>query len=521
MNHKAVLVILALAAAAIVLLTTAPHGAGLSNDSIGYIAVARHLAAGMGALTEDGTALTVWPPLYPALLATISFASGADPLYIARFTNAVLFGCIIYLSGLLFLKHLKQSANCALLGTAFLLFAAPLMEQLLWVLSESLFFVFLLLYFHFINAYLGKRNLSSLVLLSLSVALACLTRYVGIILIASAAVSILFFQQNNARTKLQHLLLFICISALPLSAWIVHNYLISGTLAGHRTSSIFTLAQNITFTTQTLQDWYLPKRFYNYGAIIVVLGLTSIGLATHILKLKTNLEIKKFLETIHPLLFVIIFYIPFILIMSTHIAYDRIDNRLLSPIYIPLVILIVLFMYYAYQQITVLIEAPALKKWISKITVDILLVTGLSLWLLYQFAWGVIVIHRTATQGAGYSNEKWRNSATIQYILTNPELMPECKNYTSSYTNAPKALYIHTGIAAQNSPMKSMYNSAEVANTIYDLRRTWPEAQTACLIWFNNAKQPNLFALVELHTVANMHRLAKFNDGAVYSIEKK
>jgi hypothetical protein len=79
-KYRLPLAMLGLIAAGISLLATYRYGAGLSHDSVEYVAAARHIAHGAGAVTFDGSPLVAWPRLYPALLATIDWAFAIDPL---------------------------------------------------------------------------------------------------------------------------------------------------------------------------------------------------------------------------------------------------------------------------------------------------------------------------------------------------------------------------------------------------------------------------------------------------------
>src|SRR5512138_2425133 len=87
----------------VLILRATPNGLGLSDDSIGYIAGARSMAAGRGYreayLASDGP-VTHFPPAFPSVLAFFGFL-GIDPLHAARFVNAFLFGLNAALLGIL------------------------------------------------------------------------------------------------------------------------------------------------------------------------------------------------------------------------------------------------------------------------------------------------------------------------------------------------------------------------------------------------------------------------------------
>lgn len=105
-THKLILAVLAIIGVAGVLVATSQYDAGLSPDSVGYISVARSLASGQGFQTWLGAPMTAWPPLYPFLLSLPMVTLGIDPLSNAHVLNAILFGLIIYFSGVLIYRLL-------------------------------------------------------------------------------------------------------------------------------------------------------------------------------------------------------------------------------------------------------------------------------------------------------------------------------------------------------------------------------------------------------------------------------
>jgi len=493
---------------AAILQATRNYGVGISTDSVGYIATARHIATGIGVVTYDGTPLLVQPPLYPALLATINYIFGVDPLSSARIVNAVLFGLIVYLSGLLFLKHLKSSATFALLGAASVLLAVPLIQVSLMAVSELLFIYFVLLYLIFSEAYLAKSNTTSLLLLSLSVTFACLSRYIGVIFILTGVVSILLFRRGSPRVRSRHLLLFVSISALPIGMWVIRNYLLSGTLLGPRPSSIYTLSQNLTFTFNTFLSWYIPGRISGHRSMLMLLSVT-IGFLAGLSTRGNWSKVRTLLSEIGPLLLPIIAYVGFLLVSSTTTAHDKIGNRLLSPVFVPITLLFLLLVSKILTSLT--------ERRLSQKRVSILLAVTIVMWLVYPARATMSLITNAMSQGQGYSSKIWRNSQTIKYLLQNRTLESECV----IYTNGPDALYILANLTARMSPRRTMYNSPKIINDISSLKGFWPEESNSCLIWFDRIGRNYLFTLDELRTVANMQQIIRFEDGAIYSVKRK
>lgn len=507
-RYRLPLAILSVIGTITILLSTRHYGAGLSPDSVGYIATARHIATGIGPINYNGTPLLAQPPLYPALLATIDYVLGIDPLSSAPIVNAALYGFIIYLSGLLFLKHFKSFAF-AFLGTASVLVAIPLIRVSLMAWSEPLFIFFLLLYLILSESHVMKADTTSLLLLSLTVALLCLTRYIGVIFILTGVVSILLFRRNSLSVTFRHLFLFVFISVLPIGMWIIRNYFLSGTLFGPRAPSNHSLFQNLAFTFNTVLSWYIPRRISAHRPILMLLSST-IGFLAGLSARGNWSKIRTALLDISPFLLVIIAYVGFLVVSSTTTAYDPIDNRLLSPVFVPITLLL---LFIASKIPISLTAQPLYQK-----RANVLAVAIIAVWLVYPARITMSLILHTVHHGLGFSSEFWRKSQTIEYLLQNRTVESKCGVI---YTNAPEALYILADLTAKMSPLRTMYNSPEIVNDISSLRGSWPEESNSYLVWFDKIDRQHLFTVDELQTIANLQQIVRFEDGAVYYAARK
>jgi hypothetical protein len=203
---------------ALVLISTHRYGAGLSQDSTDYIAVARNIIAGKGVIDQNGLSFIVQPPLYPALLAL----PGGDPLQTAPLANAVLLGLTVYLAGALFFRHTRGSLFTAA-GVAAILatWSLAFLSRRVW--SEIQFISLVLLFLLLAERYLARRNLPLLVLMAIVAALASLTRYIGITLMGSGVIIILLLSRIKAKARLLDAFLFGLVSTVPFALWILRN----------------------------------------------------------------------------------------------------------------------------------------------------------------------------------------------------------------------------------------------------------------------------------------------------------
>lgn len=500
--------LLGLIGAGIILVATSRYGSGLSADSVGYIATGRHISDGTGFITYNGSPLVGQPPLYPAILASVDFLFGIDPLFSARIIGAILFGLMVFLSGLLFFRHMGGSPAIPFVATLFVLFASPLVQVSIMAWSESLFICFVLLFLIFSEVYLSERGTGTLLLLSIVTALACLTRYIGLILIPVGVINLILFRRDSWKTTIRNILLFLVVALLPIGLWALRNYSISGTFFGPRATSSYPLLHNLSYTFDTVLFWYLPMKVVETPPFLMLLCLT-IGFAAgaSIKAIWPNARI--ILKKIFPALLLIIAYTGFLIISSTITAFDQIGDRLLSPIFVPTTLLLT---YFAYEIIKSL--ARRLPEWLANTAV----ISVFLLAVLYPVITTVLLVSNYIDIGGGGLNNKiWRESATLQYLLQHPSLQADCP----IYSNGPDAIYILANIVAKPSPAKSKYNSSEAATDISSLNGRWPQEKKVCLVWFDTMSRKYLFKADELQTIAKVDKIASLEDGSIYVITPK
>lgn len=506
-KYKLLLVILPLVGAVLVLLSTTHYGAGLSPDSVGYIGTARNIITGNGITSYNGAPLVAQPPFYPILLALVGKIIGADPLSFAHIVNAIIYGIIIYLSGILHKKHLSSFLIFSIFSTSVIAFSIPLFKVSTYAWTEPLFISLTVTSFIFAISYLKSNDSVSLLLLALSIALASLTRYIGVTLILWGGLIVLFFQNNNFKKRVKHLLIFSIVSGLPIGLWLIKNYIISNTFFGSRSPSRFTLYQNINYAFDTLLYWFVPDDIAN--RLFLIVFSVSIGIfAGHNLKNRWQ-EVKLRLKQISPILMFAIIYLIFLIISSTTTAYDRINNRLLSPVYIPFALLILI--------LAEMIVAPYRKKF-SNSLVNTFLIISMVIWLVYPIRNITLNTIKLLQNGRGYNSKAWRESEVIQY-LSSTELETEYP----LFTNAPDAAYILAELSTKMSPSKRKGgNSSSLPNmSPYEIEDSWPEENKAYLIWFDKKIRTYLFTPEELQKITNMELIADLEDGEIYIVTRK
>ena len=311
-------------------------GMGISFDSLIYIAVSKSLLSGKGFYYLDGLS-TDQPPLYSTFLALLNFA-GLDPADAFRLLNATSYGLIIFFSGR-WLWKTTQSRALALLGSGLILVSVPLLRVFSMAWTEPLFIAFLTLFFFQFDKFLREEKLRYLVWSAILVSLACLTRYVGVAAVFAGLITLILRRDAPIIKQLIPLTVFGVISTLPISLWLTRNFILRGYLTGFPTSSPRTLTENLSDLSDVISSWFLPSVVtpvvrLSVAAIFVIVLLSCI--TALIWNDKTGLKYRNFMPTLS-------FFFTYSILMlyvTTTVAIAPLHNRYLSPIYVPLLMLL-------------------------------------------------------------------------------------------------------------------------------------------------------------------------------------
>jgi hypothetical protein len=444
--------------------------------------------------------------LYPALLAFVSRIFGTDPLVIASIVNALIFGFIVYLAGTVLFRHLSSSPILAIQGTLAFLFAIPLFSIAVIAYTEPLFILLVLLSFISLGTYLSKVSITSLVLLSLSVSLALLTRYVGIILLPWVALFIFFFNHEALKKRIAHLALFTFIASLPMVIWLIRNYVVTHSLFGPRTWPVFSFSQILSFGSKNILDWYVPAAITRHlwilllvcAVLVFLIGFSFKG-SWQGLKVKPTHDNPTIIFSI-ACGSLIILYAGFVVI-SARINYVSVfEGRIWSPIFVPLTFLIFLFARVAGQQFG---------KFLNGRTVNSILIGAIAVCLIYPVVSTASYAANLVAYGDGIGGAGWMNSETIQYIRNYPS---EC----TYYSNGPDVIYFLVHVNAKWVPSRG-----GVMVDISSQKDIWPQETRACLVWFDNINRTTLFRPDELLPITNLEQVIKLGDGVIYIVTRK
>ncbi len=487
--------IASLAGFLIIFLFTRHGGIGVCPDGVVYTTTADNLYHN-GTLTDfTHNPLIVFPAFYPLLLDCLMWLTGLKPLLFAPVLNALLFSFIIYLSGCIMeqFAHRSKLYKAALLSCIVL--SPALLEVYSMVWSETIFILLLLLFIMAIRRYLNSYSLKWLLAAALLTAVASVTRYAGITIIATGGLLILFDLKLLLRKKMLDFLLYISVSSTLLIINLARNYIVSGTGTGHREKATATLHENIHDTGAVLNDW-LPFLHNHYaGAAWVAVFLIAFLLFSCVKQHKHNGRWSTFEDI--ALIFSLL-YILFMIVIASISRFETLNSRFFSPVFIPLIWSCSSWLAYGNQK-----RNFSKKKW--------LIAVGLLIFLCFQY--GQLAADYETWDGVkdagipGYTEDQWRYSETVQFIKKDSLLYR--KNYTI-YSNAYDAVYFFTRSPGKFLPHKE-YRPG-IQKFLGD-----PHCY---VVWFDDGEDPDLVTMNFITHVKKMKLLKQFNDGAVYEYDK-
>ena len=510
LGYKLLLLILSLSGFVIVLLSNSLSGAAFSPDSVNYIGAARNLAEGKGLVSFDGTPFIAWPPLYPIVLAIPSFIFHLDPLSTASTINAIIFGLTIYFSGLLFARYLISSPVYAFLGVTLVLLSNVLQDLSTKVWSENLFILLTIISLLYLDKYMLKRTWSSLIILSITVGCAYLSRFIGMSLIMSCSLTLILTPWEKVWTRFKAAIIFITISSIPVAILFIRNYYIVGTPFGNRVHGGPSLSENLGLLFSTLINWgYFPTKSIASKVFHLIIFVLIVGIFIKFLNKSTFAKVKSRFVMLNPVTLFILIYLSFLLYTTSSFILDPISMRFLSPVYIPITLLFLVF-------IDVLLE-PA-REHFSSVVVNAILVLSLIYWVLSGPLKGTIRDTRYwMKEGTdGYTSNEWRNCELIKYIQS-----MHLERGQVVYSNEREIMYILTNIICRPETIKINLAGTSTTDNMFKPISGWDITDNDYFIWFSRYPDSCPYSKNELDNSTNLEKIKEFSDGTVYSLQKK
>jgi 4-amino-4-deoxy-L-arabinose transferase-like glycosyltransferase len=449
------LTLLLLAVIGILLIFQAtPEGLGLSDDSIAYIAGARSILAGQGyreAWLASNQPVTHFPPGFPFVLASFGLV-GADPLHIARYLNALLFGLNAALLGILAWR-MTPSLIAGLILAALFVTSGDMLQVHTVALSEPLFIFLSLMSLWMFDLYFERHHhWLWLVLCSAFVGAAYLTRYAGLALVATFVAALLILH-TTWRKRLVSMGIFLT-GILPwILGWALRNRIVAENATNRALAWHPITSDNLRMGLRVFSDFFIPVESWRQelfrqsgiiGAMVaIVLGGVLVWVAIRAWKYFREPQQAAVTERVGKEaigviafttgLFILTYLASLVVSMTFFDAATKFRLRILAPVLVGLLILLVYF-----------------GVWLSGRNRPV--VIGLALILLgFSIYKQSITINNWHRSGLGYASFKWYDSKAMAFLRQLPD-------HVKIYTNEPAAVYLYTGRG--NYVLPDRYDSA-------------------------------------------------------------
>jgi len=502
------------------LFVSSKWGIGISPDSAAYISCARNLLNGLGLSTfpfdasliqEDcnPVPMTHFPPLFPLLLGIIGIF-GADPLVASRWVVALLFGANIILIGFI-IHQMNRSVWVAIFGTFLILTSEDMIGIHIWAIAEPLFIFLSLLGLYILACYLTSLNIRYLIYSAMATSLAFLTRFSAFSLIMTGAIAIIYLAGGALRRRIIYGTIYFLIGCFPIGLWIIRNMLL-GQSATNRGFYFHPVTYETLITgLATISSWLVPIRIPTpFKLILFLLLVLALVLVNGLTKNKekkqntTDVFFRKLSALLN--LFILIYSVFLILSISFFDAHIRFDQRILSPIYAAVVIVIVAKMN---RSLILFKDCRTLNK------IMILICVGFLVFYMIRSSHTFIPLYKN---GIGYNNKYWHESEIIREIKNIPLETP-------LYTNAPDLVYIMNGrctcwipriVDLQNAKIDPNYLSG------LKLMVKTMNNHNGLLVYFSPLTLFRSFLPSEVELKENVDLILdkKLKDGSIYRIRK-
>jgi hypothetical protein len=346
-----VVTVLAIGAALAVLIANVA-GIATGDDGVGYRAIADSLVAGdgYGYFLEDP--VTVWPPIWPGLMALVAWLTPLDTLGASIVLNAAVAAGIV-VAGNRLLRTVVDDTRLVLAGTVVLAFG-PATIGLGHVLMTDMAFALVTMCW-MLTLVRFRRNGSIPVLLGAAL-LAWLgfgLRYIGLVLIAFGALWLVLDSRRSIAVRLRNGVLYGAVAATVPIAWMLRNHSIDGTYTGERNPSARGLVDNGFDVAATLGRFLVPGLGNGLTKVWAAVGIVALGVAVWLAwrVLRTPVDggpplsgravvarlVRLAGRPLGLLVSFAVLYLLYMLYVRTTTALNQLDTRLLFPAYFPLV----------------------------------------------------------------------------------------------------------------------------------------------------------------------------------------
>jgi len=516
-NSKAFLYFLiglSLAGGGLVLLATSLYGAGVSADAAKNMSTAESLLAGRGFFDHSGQALVYWPPLYPVLLAGLSFLIGVDVFVVGWLLNVLLIVLNVYLAGRLVYEALREKPIYTYLGGLFVLVSESAVRIHANVSSDPLYITFSLAFLLAANRYMEKKTTTALWVMIMSAALAMLQRWLGASLLAMGGLLVLIARWKDWRSLLCDGSSMI-LSLLPVGSWIYfHNIRRYQTFWGNDAPYLEPW-MNFEFSLTKMMHWFLP--YHPRLDLVLFNPLIVLGILLVVLLLiARRQEWVNWWQTLRqPNVLPLVVFLPLSLIglALTVVTRDHLDPYS-DRYYVGFLASVIVFLFITLDTLVL----PRLRIDLVKSRTIVAVLFGI--WFLAYPAFSMYKYILASMANGEASNYNYYNNRAFNENPAIPVIQELVAEYPEAYfySNYADGIWFFTRLGAPLMPRSSVDMNLDIIRENY---AGWPGDKPGYILWF----LPNEFKHVVppelLAEIADVKMIFESDHGLIYSVQAR
>jgi hypothetical protein len=460
-----------------------------------YASTATNIQAHGSLLTFNKNPITFFPVFYPFFLAIIQFVTRVDPIKAGAMINASLFALVVFTSGWIMEKFVVHSRIYKWLILVAIILSPALLEIYSFLWSETLFIFEILLFIVAYWRYMHTHTIKWLLLVGIITGISCITRYVGVTIVATGGLLLLLDTELTVKKKITHILYYGITSVTLLATNLIMNKLTTGLSTGTREPSVTSLWENLHYTGTVINDWgALSNRMDSFATLIAAVVLLAL---IAVLLWKTYKRRINSYENI-VIAFAVVYGL-FIVIWASISRFERINSRLLSPMFVPLLI--------------------ACTCWVPDVLITIkskarYVLSGVAILLMVAFEYATYQVDWQRYDDEmdygvpGYSDDSWNKSEFVVYLKQHKNIF---KPGVPIYSDADEAVYLFTGMSSTLIPHKFFNTDVQ---KFYTQKRFY-------LVWFNGLSNPELLSLPDIMKNKKLVKIGSAKEGEIYYCDEK
>jgi len=527
--------------AALVVIVTNLHGIATGDDGVGYRAIADSILRGDGLGYFLERPLTVWPPVWPALMAAVAWATPLSTTGAAVLLNAITVIAAV-LVGHRLLSRFIDDERLVMLGTLVIGLGSSTIGFGHLLMTDFAFAVVIMAWLLTLLTARERTEPWWPAVAALWVWAAFGLRYVGVALIGIGGLWLLLDATRSIAQRMIRGALYGVVSIVVPVAWMLRNHAADGTWTGERFPSARGLIDNGFDILATLGRFELPGVANGYDKIwagigAVVLAITAmlawkiLGAPGSIAGIEptgsestvsdstvsdsnrgapTSLRLRRLWAVLGRgpglLLLTAALYLLYMLYIRTTTALNQLDLRLLNPAYFSLLTL-GLIVVDRTRRLGPDDEQPWHRRALALAY----------LWATLNLVAGLAGILMFVT-GSSFFNGNYSSDTFIKVRSSEPVLAAIPKDCVV-YSNLPNGLYPR--LEAKWSPRRTGLESNEQTGELKRIIGTLDQTPS-CLVWIDEEpRYGHLWTLSQLQQRLDLQQLSTSKNVTVYRMRPK